>query len=539
MGTADAEIAYLRTTLGVTGGTLNDLRMQAYGGTGTQSERASAFWKAGGATTGSLQELEKAYLRAKTGNASTVTLADLRAQWFANPTPPTPVGPVTKTYFANTMAGTDGAAAPTSMKVLGTGGTVTIQGNRLVINPGEGAYVGNTGVLIGDPTNRAGNAATGAPESVSDFSMTFRLQLTDAGEQYPSISFGVQDSTLWSGGGGDGLPQTGDIMVMIPSDNAIWFEQGYTAGTIDSTQPFVFPGTDMWMTLAVTGKRLQLKAWAFGASEPATWGLDLPTFRFNQSSGYVVFTASNGGSGVAKTVAISQLTSTTVVPARGPSQPAPSTVYAGFTRSFTENFDTAAPVGTGPTGFITAYANSFQPYDDSGKYFPRQVISAHDGVMDIALDGVRGAAGSFGTPATFNSRIGGRFAMRAMALGGWGNGSAVMIWPSATSEGPWSDGEIDYPEANFDMSPYLHHHHLGADPAASDDYLTGASWRDWHVYSIEWRPGVSVRYFLDEEPVATVTTNVPSTVHRYMFQVDNTGAPGNMFIDWVTIDPLT
>jgi hypothetical protein len=152
--------------------------------------------------------------------------------------------------------------------------------------------------------------------------------------------------------------------------------------------------------------------------------------------------------------------------------------------------------------------------------------------MDVYMDGSHGAAGTFGTSSGAYGHVGGRCAMRVKTLGAMGTGSAVMLWPSSEK---WDDGEIDYPESNFETSPFVHHQvmNAGDGDAESDDCNTEASWRDWHIYAIEWHPGTKVDYFLDDVLVHTVTENVPTTAHRYMFQVGNYGSPGQIYIDWV------
>jgi hypothetical protein len=223
---------------------------------------------------------------------------------------------------------------------------------------------------------------------------------------------------------------------------------------------------------------------------------------------------------------------------------APTTEPAGFTRIMTENFATAAAAGTGTGGFIPTYANSFQPYNDEGSYFPRAMMSAHDGYADVALDGARGSAGTFGSPTNAYNRVGGRFSMRAMALDGNGNGTAVIIWPTSDV---WAEGELDYPEANFEDSPMVHHHWMTpGQEGSSYNYPTGVSWREWHTYTAEWYPPGkgptpatgSVIYYVDDVPIGTVTQDVPKTAHRFMFQVGNYGNPGHLLIDWVTIASL-
>lgn len=205
------------------------------------------------------------------------------------------------------------------------------------------------------------------------------------------------------------------------------------------------------------------------------------------------------------------------------------------TPTFLENFDTPAAAG-GP--FAATYANSWQPYADGtgGKYYSDQLISAHDGVMDVAMDGKHGAAGVFGTPDSAWTHVGGTFSIRARATGGDHNGAAIMLWPTSNIR---SDGELNYPEGNFEAHPMVFHHSMIPGHEGSSIPLdTGVTWRDWHTYTMGWKPGKSVAYYLDGTLLETITTNVPTTAHRYTFQIGNRGAPGHVLIDWVSTDEL-
>lgn len=202
-----------------------------------------------------------------------------------------------------------------------------------------------------------------------------------------------------------------------------------------------------------------------------------------------------------------------------------------FTQSYVENFTTDA-AANGP--FAATYADSWQPYPDgtSGEYYSGSQISAHDGFMDVTLDGTHGAAGTFGTPDDAWSHVGGMFTIRARATGGTGNGVAVMLWPSSNV---WADGEVDYPEGNFEDTAHVYQHSMTAGQEASaQSYTTGIDWSDWHTYSEEWIPGKSMKYYLDGVLVFSTTTNVPTAPHRYMFQVGDWGAAGHFDVDWVT-----
>jgi hypothetical protein len=211
--------------------------------------------------------------------------------------------------------------------------------------------------------------------------------------------------------------------------------------------------------------------------------------------------------------------------------PAPVGDVGAFKQTFREDFSTAA-AANGP--FARTYANAWQPYPDgtSGIYSSSTQVSARDGYMDVKLDGARGAAGTFGTPNGAWSHVGGKFSVRAKAEGGTGNGAAFMLWPSSNV---WSDGEIDYPEGNFESTPMAFQHSMTPGwEAHSTNISTGVSWRQWHTYSVEWIPGRSVTYLVDDKIVRTVTVDVPTAPHRYMFQVGNWGGSGHLDIDWVS-----
>jgi hypothetical protein len=208
------------------------------------------------------------------------------------------------------------------------------------------------------------------------------------------------------------------------------------------------------------------------------------------------------------------------------STPTPPTAPAGFR----EDFTTSAAAGK----VAAAYVDSWQPYPDGsgdGKYTAGKTVSVHDGYLDVTLDGSNGAAGTFGTREGAWDHKGGTFTVRAKATGGDGNGAAFMLWPTSNV---WADGEIDFPEGNFDDAPSVFHHSMTPGEEASAEYIdTGVTWRDWHTYSMTWVPGKSVTYSVDGKVIGTVTHDVPASAHRFMFQTGNWGAAGHLLIDWV------
>lgn len=203
-----------------------------------------------------------------------------------------------------------------------------------------------------------------------------------------------------------------------------------------------------------------------------------------------------------------------------------------FKQTFRQDFSTKAS----PNGqFAKTYANSWQPYPDGmgNMYWSSSQVSAHGGIFDISLDGSHGAAGTFGTPTGAWGHVGGKFTVRAKANGGAGNGAAFILWPTSNN---WSEGEIDFPEGNYDAAPAGYHHSMVAGHEDESTWIpTNVKWADWHTYSLEWIPGKSAVYSVDGRVLKTITKNVPTTPHRFMVQTGNWGAAGHLNIDWITM----
>jgi hypothetical protein len=203
----------------------------------------------------------------------------------------------------------------------------------------------------------------------------------------------------------------------------------------------------------------------------------------------------------------------------------------GWTQKFSEDFTTDAAAGQ----FQSTYANSWCGYEEGtgGQYYNDALISAHDGLMDIGLNGTQGAAGSFGPPETCWGDTYGRYSIKFKAEGAEGNGTAMMLWPSSDV---WGDGEIDFPEGNLDGTFHAFQHPLNCSDCSSSVSAEGASFADWHVATTEWSPA-GVNYYVDGELIMATTDDNPTTDHRWTIQVapvaDN-AQPGHLLIDWVT-----
>lgn len=477
----------------------------------------------------------------------------------------------TDTTYTYDFTGSNGAAVPSAFSVAKglfyettvypTTAAPTIQNGKMVIASGStAAWSGGASIFLGDPAKPEGNAATGAPPIASNGTWTYDLSFTNLTQQYPTFFFRARGADLWPGGDDANTPRNGGYSLLFqPLEGKILLQQNYNAAVL-ATVTFPFPSKDLKAKILVDRQRLAFKFWSAAASEPASWTYDVSNILTDESDGSIGWSVFNGPAAEQKTLTIDNLVYTTPVLSLGTSRTVPAAEPSGFTRIMYENFDTAAAAGTSTGQFMNVYSGAFQPYDDggtigAGAMYPRQMITAHDGVMDVYSDGLKASAGSFGTSTNAYNRIGGRFSVRMKALGMFNNGPAFMLWPSDTGQGTWYFGEIDFPESvsgrggviGFQDAPYIHHHKMvqGQESLAQDVPL-GVSWRDWHVYTVEWYPPGKgpnpttglVIYYVDGVEVYRTTTDVPSTVHRWCFQIGDWGAPGNLYIDWLTMASL-
>jgi hypothetical protein len=503
--------------------------------------------------------------------------------WDLGNTTVTPTDPGSTTMTWD-FTGSNGAAMPSAFSVAKglyyedpsitypKTAAPTIQSNKLVLASGStAAWSGGASVFLGDPSKPEGNSTTGAPPIASNGTWTFDMSFTNLTQQYPTFFFRARGADLWPGGDDANTPRNGGYCFLFqPLEGQILLQQNYN-GAVLATIPFTYTSKDMKVKMTLSRKRASFKFWPAASSEPSSWTYDADNIVTDESDGSIGWSIFNGPANEQKTITIDNLVYSTPVLTLGTDRTTPAAEPSGFTRILYDNFDTAASAGASTGQFMNVYQNSFQPYDDGGQVYvpangstpasgggamyPRQMISAHDGVMDISSDGQRASAGSFGSSTTAYNRIGGRFSIRMKAIGLFNNGPAFMLWPSDTGTGTWYFGEIDFPESvsgrggviGFQDAPYIHHHKMvqGQENLAQDVPL-GVSWRDWHVYTVEWYPPNSTKggstglviYYVDGVEVYRTTTDVPSTVHRWCFQIGDWGAPGNIYIDWITMASL-
>lgn len=544
--TVDQELAYLRSTLGVTGGTLNDLRMQAYGGTGTQQERASAFWKTGGATGGSLEELERSYLKLKTGRNEPVTLADLRQAWFSNPTPPAPV---------QTTLATDTFASWAKWKILnGTAAQFTATGNVGKIVPPATGYA----------TSRA---IFNTLASQGDMVISLELQF-GTGEHYVDVGVHAQDAAGLANPRGyyaSFYPGGDPAYTMLSSDGQ------YTAQ--EQQYPFTYVAAHWYgMKIRSKGNQTAMKVWDITAGATERFGYDLWMIDTPYPAGYVSLGVTSGGANLGQLL-VRNLAVKTVVDEPGDTTPSPATLPAAGTvtssnHTWTRTFGTDFPTDVAEGGFRTAYPAMGSYTEEQGdtatavtggKYSTNKVAAVVGGVLTVKQRVIGGVPYSAAilpdnyAPHTY-ARV--QFRARTTDTGGVGGFKFVPLWWPSSND--WADGEIDWPEADNGQIPY---------PASASypaTYVNGntdnrrffpetkvpapAATSGWHVYTVDWAPD-GISFYQDGVIVARVTNpaGIPTKPMRFTLQAETwiqsgvvpTGGAGTVEVDWVAIYDLT
>jgi hypothetical protein len=249
--------------------------------------------------------------------------------------------------------------------------------------------------------------------------------------------------------------------------------------------------------------------------------------------------------------------------------PMPTGNPAGWTQIFADNFaNDNVPVGSWSgcsvgatmatshcTGLPSAVDAKWFAYPDgwsgtptTGTYDPSRVMSIENGVMNYYIHTTSGvnmiSAPEPKIPVNdggWGGRLYGRYIIRARADSLPGYHLSFLLWPDS---GVWpGDGEIDFPEADFDSGTInaFMHWQGGTSAASQDVYSVNASFDQWHTYEIDWSAS-AVSFYIDGNLVGSSTANVPDTPMHLVLQTGTSydeatpasSTAGNVQIDWVT-----
>jgi len=226
--------------------------------------------------------------------------------------------------------------------------------------------------------------------------------------------------------------------------------------------------------------------------------------------------------------------------------PAP-TATSPWTLIFSDEFDQALAEGQFPTavgGRWYAYPYGWKDTSKNGTYDP-SIVSWHDGLLDAHIRTTAGVprVAAFGPilPDGSTSQLYGRYEVRFRADPIVGYKGAWLLWPKSET---WPrDGEIDFPEGDFDRTISAFVHRQGATTGSDQDaFPTTALWPDWHTAVTEWTPA-AVRFYLDGALIGTATERIPNTPMRLVIQNETTLAgfvpadavQGHVLIDRVAV----
>jgi hypothetical protein len=227
------------------------------------------------------------------------------------------------------------------------------------------------------------------------------------------------------------------------------------------------------------------------------------------------------------------------------------TDLTGWKLVFSDEFSTNIARGSfksATAGRYFVFPNTWRDTSGNGVYSP-EIIAVQNGMLDIEIktvNGVHKVATISPLPAGALSSEGDLYGLRAefRLRADWmpRYKAAPLLWPKS-DRWPY-DGEINFPEADFNENPRAYMHRQGASsPSDQDYYFTpSTTWfQDWHTYVIEWIPGKSCEFFLDGKSIGRSTYRVPNSAMHLNLQFETSirnGEPADSTTGHIQIDRL-
>lgn len=235
-------------------------------------------------------------------------------------------------------------------------------------------------------------------------------------------------------------------------------------------------------------------------------------------------------------------------------QAMPTSDLTGWKLIFTDDFTTPIALGSWPGSYATKWRGYPEPWldtSDHGMYSPGRTHSVANSMLDIWLhsEGTQRYVGApepkinYLTSTTKRGQTYGRYAIRMRADKMHLYKVAYLLWPDSNLN---AEGEIDYPETDFDgtsIGAYSHDVNGVHSHNAYGVKVTG-NLQTWHTFVIEWRPA-SLKFFLDGTQIGSTTLALalPKTPMHWVIQNETalgTALPaltvqGHVQIDWVAV----
>jgi hypothetical protein len=173
-------------------------------------------------------------------------------------------------------------------------------------------------------------------------------------------------------------------------------------------------------------------------------------------------------------------------------------------------------------------------------YYPSQTLSVTGGVMTVwahtASNGVCMVASLFPLIPKFTYMV---YSVRFRADAALGYKLVDLLWPVNDV-----DGEIDYPENQFQNPVTASLHTIAGDPnpAQIQRFVSAVDSTSWHTATTIWTP-TGLIFLLDGTAIGSTTTSIPQTPHTLILRAESAyalptpspSAQGNLQIDWVTV----
>jgi hypothetical protein len=176
-----------------------------------------------------------------------------------------------------------------------------------------------------------------------------------------------------------------------------------------------------------------------------------------------------------------------------------------------------------------------------GTYDSGATTTVQGGVLDEYLHSAGGSPRvmALTPPTAGKNQTYGRYAVRFRSDLISGYKIAWLLWPSNDD---WSQGELDFPEADLDQTIQGYAHDVTGSPSRNAwDVSTGASMTAWHTAVLEWSPA-GLTYTLDGQSWHTSDTSaIPRNPMDWVLQAEtsesgaapNSSSAGHINIDWV------
>lgn len=217
----------------------------------------------------------------------------------------------------------------------------------------------------------------------------------------------------------------------------------------------------------------------------------------------------------------------------------------GWTQIFADNFSASTGQGTFPGPYKAKWTAYHGFYDTAGHgLYDRNIISAHDGLLDTYLRTVNGVARvAAPVPLINGSWAGqtyGRYTARFKSDAVNGYRVAWLLWPDS---GDWNTGEIDFPESWLDGKIDAFNHCPNSPTKNCYWAKSDVSPNAWHTVTINWTPKL-LSFVIDGKVMGSTTAHIPSAKMHWVMQSETVGSKtltgsGHLYIDWVSIYKYT